>query len=128
MSSKRQLSPTPIFTAHSLASSFNSLPQQIQYTDNVGLEVDVTAASALNGVFAVQVSASYAQDAEGNVINAGTWTTVTTSAGSPIQATVTSTGSVYFDLNQLSAPWVRLAYTASAGTGTANGIATAKSV
>lgn len=128
MSAKRQLSPEVLFPATSLAVSFNSKPQQIEYLDNVGIEIDVTAASGLSGVFAVQVSASYAQDDLGNVLNAGLWTTVMQPGGAPVAATVTATGTVYFDLNQLSAPWVRIAYTQSSGSGTANALVTAKTV
>lgn len=126
MSAKRQLSPHPLIAAQSLAASFNSPAQQIEYTDNIGIEVDVTGASGLSGTFTIQVSASYSQDAFGNVLNAGTWIALMNPSGTPVQATVVGNGSVYFDLNQLSAPWVRVAYTASAGTGTATILTTAK--
>jgi hypothetical protein len=87
----------------------------IQWLDNIGLQLNFTSSPV--GTFQVQVSADYAQDFNGTVTNAGNWTavpltyflsgtattalTVPTSAGSPI----------YLDLNQLSAPWIRVVYT-----------------
>jgi hypothetical protein len=126
MSAKKQLSPHILVSAASLAASFNSPAQQIQYTDNIGIEVDVTGASGLSGIFAVQVSASFSQDDFGNILNAGTWITLMDPSGTPIEATVVGNGAVYFDLNQLSAPWVRISYIATTGTGTATILTTAK--
>lgn len=106
----------------------------IQYLDNIGVQIDFTDSPV--GTFAVEVSADYAQDASSppNVTNAGNWTavpitywdgaafttavSVPTSAGSPI----------YLDLNQLSAPWLRVVYTMASGTGAANVYVTAKQV
>ncbi len=121
MSAKRSLPAYPLLTAQALGASFNSPPTKILYIDNVGYEIDVSSASSLNGVFTIQVSASYDEDDQGNVIKAGIWTTVQyPNTDTNVSATVTSNGSVYFDLNQLSAPWARLVWTSSDGTGTAN--------
>jgi hypothetical protein len=126
MSAVKNLDPVILFTGSSLAASFNSKPIPIPHLDNIGIELDVTAAASLSGIVSIQISASYAQDSLGNVLNAGTWITLMNPSGSPVEATVTTTGAVYFDLNQLSAPWIRLVWTASSGTGTANGLIAAK--
>lgn len=75
------------------------------------------------GVLQVQVSADYAQDFLGNVTNAGHWIDLipaseTIAAGAP--------DDVYFDLTELSAPWIRLIYTRTSGVGTLNAYITGK--
>ena len=112
--------------------SITSAVTSIQWLDNVGIQLNFSGSPV--GTFAVQVSADYAQDTEGNVQNPGHWiplvltyfisggftsdTSVPTSVGSPI----------YLDLNQLSAPWIRVVYTKGSGTGTLNAFITAKLV
>lgn len=105
----------------------------IQFLDNIGVQLDWTGLAV--GTFQVQVSANYASDLLGQAVqNPGTWTPVTltyllagvlttansipTLAGSPI----------YIDLNQLSAPAMRVVYTPISGTGVLNGIVTAKEI
>lgn len=89
----------------------------IQFLDNIGIQLNFTGSPV--GIAAIQVSADHAQDMFGNVTMAGSWATITSSSmvgGSPI----------YFDLNQLSAPYLRIVYTKTSGTGTLNGFITAK--
>jgi hypothetical protein len=126
MSVKSSLKPYHVSTNQSLGADFSTTPTNILNMDSVGYEIDVSSASSLNGVFSVQVSLSYDRDSLGNVLNAGSWTTIEDANGNPIQATVTANGTVVFDLNQLSAPWVRVLYTRTGGTGTANVYVSAK--
>lgn len=93
----------------------------INFLDNVGIQIDLTGTPTMTGTFAVQVSADYAEDNEHNVLVPGNWATVTTAGVSSGAPAVT-----YFDLNQLSAPWIRLIYTHSSGAGTVNAFITAK--
>lgn len=88
----------------------------IQYLDNVGIQANFTGSPV--GTLSVQVSIDHAQDEWGNVTTAGNWSQVTSSA-------VTSSP-VVFDLNQLSAPWIRVVYTKVSGTGTLNVFITGK--
>lgn len=113
-------------------SSITSSVTNIEFLDNIAIQLNFTGAPV--GVFQVQVSADYNQDNNGNVLTAGNWvaipvayytsgsfttsTDIPTSAGSPI----------YLDLNQLAAPWVRVVYTTTSGTGTLNGYIAAKAV
>jgi hypothetical protein len=112
MSSKRRLGPFKLINAVSMGASIISKLANIQLTDNIGIQCDTTSTDA-EGVLNIEVSADHVQDAEGNVLVDGHWTVLTT-------ATI-STGiptPVYFDLNQLSAPWLRVRYARTSGTGT----------
>lgn len=88
----------------------------IQYMDNLGIQVNIATGTA-SGTFDVQVSADHFE-VNGNVVVVGNWVSI----GSQYQATVTSgsPANIYFDLNQLSAPYIRLLWTKSSGTGTFN--------
>ncbi len=78
----------------------------IQWLDNVGIQLNWTGDPT--GTFAVEVSADYAQDYLGNVINAGNWNALTLS---PTPEAAGEAGSVYIDITQMSAPWLRVKYT-----------------
>lgn len=121
MSRKNVLLPHEIIPAGtSAATDVTSDVTNIQYLDNIGLQVDLASAD-LVGTLKVEVSANYQRDAQGNVLNAGTWITQTSqaiAAGQP--------ASTYFDLNQLSAPWVRLVWDRDSGTGTIAAVITGK--
>ena len=122
MSARVFLPSFPILNAASLASSLTSSPTNISLLDNVGIQADIASGDAA-GTLAVQVSATYEQDAQGNVLNAGTWVTLTSqaiAAGAPANS--------YFDLNQMSAPWIRLIYTRTSGSGTITATIVAKKV
>lgn len=98
-------------------SSLTSTVTDIQFLDNIAIQSNFTGSPV--GVIAIQVSADYARDFMGNVTNSGNWATVasaSTSGGSPI----------YFDLNQLAAPYIRVVYTKTSGSGTLNCILSAK--
>jgi hypothetical protein len=120
MSRKNQLQSFAILSAASLATSLTSAVTNIGHLDNIGIQADLVSGDAA-GTLAVQVSANYDQDYLGNVLNPGNWNTITSqaiAAGQP--------ASVYFDLNQLSAPWIRLIYTRTSGTGTITAVIVAK--
>ena len=113
MSSRKNFLHYPIITNGDMsAASITSAITNIQRLDNIGIQLNWTGAPV--GTFAVQVSADYAQDIEGNVTNAGNWTPLALTP-SPI----TALGSpIYIDIAQISAPWIRAVYTKTSGTGT----------
>ena len=95
-----------------MASSLTSPAVGIQFLDNVGIMASWTGTPT--GTFAVQVS-----------VDTVTWVPITLSPA------ITASGSAdqaYFELNQLSAPYIRLVYTASSGSGTLNALVTAKMI
>lgn len=101
--------------------SLTSAVTAIQFLDNIGVQLNFSGTPT--GSFQIQVSADYAQDGEGNVQNGGNWIPVLLPS-SP--AASGSAGVIYIDLNQLSAPWIRVVYTRVSGSGTLNAFITAK--
>lgn len=95
-----------------------STVSNIQFMDNIGIQVNILSGSP-TGTFDVQISADHKEINQGGVPVVsvpGNWVSI----GSAYQATITagSPSNVYFDLNQLSAPYVRLLWTKTSGTGT----------
>ena len=81
------------------------------------------AGSTPVGTVSVQASNDYSLDAEGNVLNAGTWNTLTLSYNGTLVTTVPvsgNTGNGFIDIDELAAYAVRLIYTAGSGTGALN--------
>lgn len=75
------------------------------------------------GDFAVEASGDYREDSAGNPQIAGTWTPITLS---PAPVASGSPDDIFIDLTVTAAPWVRLTYTPTAGTGTLNAHLSAK--
>ena len=114
MSSRNRLLQVTLFSSQSVSSTntYNSQAVNILNLDNIGIQANIT--STPSGSFNVQVSIDHSQTADGVVINPGNWiniasSTVSISSGSP--------SNIYIDLNQLSAPYVRLQYVNSSGSG-----------
>ncbi len=117
---KNVLPSFKILTAADLSGDLTSLVTHIGNLDNIGIQCVLTTSDAA-GTLAVQVSADHQQDTYGNVTVAGHWVTIThqdVAAGQP--------SDTMFDLNQLSAPWIRLAWTRTGGTGTITATITGK--
>ncbi len=123
MSRSNILTPFKIVDAVSMGASITSAITNIQYLDNVGIQGVFTGTPV--GDFSVQVSADHAQDANGNITVAGNWVTLTLS---PAPSAAGTADTFYIDLNQLSAPYVRLVYTRTSSTGTLTAYITAKHV
>ena len=106
--------PTTAVTSGNKTSAVTSIFNQ----DNVGLQLIWTG--TLAGTFDVQVSADYNRDTL-----AGTWTSVGLPA---VQTAAGSASNAYVDLNQLSAPWVRVVFTYTSGSGNLTEYLVAKGV
>jgi hypothetical protein len=105
------------FTSASMATSLTSPVTSVEFLDNIGIQLNFTTADAV-GAFAVEISADYQQDTEGNVTNAGNWIPLTLS---PSPAAAGASSQIYIDITQTSSPWMRVTYTRTSGTGTLNG-------
>lgn len=99
--------------------SITSSVTSIQYLDNICIELIWSGTSPI-GTIAIQGSLNHAQDAQGNVTVAGTWVPMVI-GGSPTQAVSGNSGSMLFDLSQLSFPYIRIVYTKTSGIGTLDG-------
>jgi hypothetical protein len=124
---KDQITSVVVMSSVSVSSTntYNSEIINIQFLDNVGIQANVVSGSP-SGTLIPQVSADYAQDNQGNVTNAGNWVSLPASAQQAL--TSGSPANTYFDLTQLSAPWVRLQYVNSSGSGVITAILTAKMI
>ena len=102
--------------------TLTSAVTNIQFLDSIGLQLSWTGAPV--GSFEIQISADYEQDDNGNVLNAGHWIPLaltpspTTAVGSPI----------FVDITLTAAPWIRVVYTRTSGSGVLNSVITAKQV
>lgn len=117
------LNPVHIIVAQSMATTITSAAQETKLQDNLGVQFNWTGAPV--GTFGVQVSMDYHEDEFKNITNPGNWTTL------PIVPIIIATGSpntAYIDLNQLSAPYIRVFYTATSGTGTLDAFINGKGV
>lgn len=126
MSRKQFLKPYQLITSGDMSqASIISPVTDIQGLDNVGYQVNFTGAPV--GTFSVEVSMDYQPGTSPNSppANAGNWIPVTlstpvTASGSPDNA--------YIDLALLSAPYIRLKYTKTSGTGSLNAFIVAKAI
>ena len=114
-----QLFPDPLITKQSMAASFNGTPTNIQVYDNVGIQLSWSGADPL-GTINVQVSLDY----DPRFPSGGVWTLLQDPSGNAIKIQPTgSAGNGYFDLNQLSAPWIQVVYTTASSS---SGLLTSK--
>lgn len=125
MSAKTLLIPYNVVPAGNMVSQIISPPTAVKMTDDIGYSLAWTGAP--NGIFSFQCSADYTPGSfpSDYPLNAGTWTNITlstiiTASGTPDNA--------YVDLQLISAPWVRVVYTPSSGTGTLSVWVTGKSL
>jgi len=119
---KTVLIPFKLVSGQSMASTVTSAAVNVQYLDNIAFQAIFTGTPT--GTFSVQVSLDHQENFVGTgVVTPGTWTNLTLS---PVPAATGAAGSVVIDLNQISAPWVRLVYTPTSGTGTLNAYVSGK--
>lgn len=122
---KSNLQQFQLITSGDMSASITGPVTNIQFLDNIGVQFNFSGAPS--GNFQIQVSIDYNQDINGNVINAGNWVPVTLSSGS-VNANTSLGSPIYVDLNQLSAPFIRVVYVRTSGSGTLNAFISGKMV
>lgn len=135
MSTRPQLSPSIVIPSpggspvngNSMAANITSAPTVIQKLSMLSYGLSWTGSSPV-GTVSVQLSNDFSLDAEGRVLNAGTWNTALLNYNGTQVTTIPitgSTGSGLIDIVLTAAYAIRLIYTAGSGTGaltvTANG-------
>jgi hypothetical protein len=117
---KQVLATYKLFDAISGATSIQSSPVGIKFTDNVSIQIQSTG--TLAGTFAVQVS----NDFDPNLPTAtANWSDLALSA---VPTLAGSSDSILIDLTQVSAPFIRLSYTATSGAGNISATIAAKGI
>jgi len=105
-----------IAAAQSMGASFNSLGAYVGEVDLISIQAVWSGGGSPTGDFIVEVSnddvAITTPDQAGNVVN---WTTY---LGSTIS--ITTDGSMVYNIANLGYKWARLKYTRTSGTGTFN--------
>lgn len=117
------LKPVVLYTAQSMAASFTSPPVEIRLQDNLGFQLKWSGSPV--GSFSVQISSTYSEDINGNVMDLGAWVSL------PLSPAIAATGApddAYIDLNQMSAMYVRIVYTRTSGTGSFSCVAVGKAI
>ena len=115
----------PLINAVSMASNITGPATNINGLP--GISYDIAWSGTPTGTFTVQVSNTYTQDYEGNVINAGNWNSLPTASFTgtyPVPSG--SAGNGFLDVVGTEAAWVRLLYTASGGAGNLTVVPAAK--
>jgi hypothetical protein len=129
MSSRPQAAPYSVIggtetnpVSGDMSANIISKPTIIQKLSMIGYDISWSGSSP-SGVMSVQVSNTYAENADGTVKTAGNWTTLTLST-SPIVSG--NSGSGFIDVDATGAYAMRLVYTRTSGTGTMHAVITAK--
>lgn len=113
MSRKNNLLKYKLISEGDMSGDIVSPVTNVQFLDNIAIQAVWSGTSPV-GTISVEVSIDYAEDNQGNVINAGNWVAIDLD---PVPAVSGNTGSDFIDINQLSAPWIRVKYTAGSGVG-----------
>lgn len=122
MSSRPQAAPFSVITNGSMAGNITSRATIIQKLSMIGYDISWTGTAPV-GAMTIQVSNTYAENADGSVRVAGNWTTLTLSSPAPVSG---ATGNGFIDVDATGAYAIRLVYTRTSGTGTMNATITAK--
>lgn len=115
--------PVRAVTAGDMSGNITSEVVEIKNQDNVGIQLHWTGTPT--GTFSVEISANHLQDMNGRVMNEGNWVALT------LDPAISASGSAddaYIDLNQMSAMYIRVVYTAGSGTGSLDAYIVAKGV
>lgn len=120
---KNTLQSYQLITSGDMSSSITSAATNIQFLDNIGVQLHFTGSPT--GTFSVQVSLNHKQDSQGVVSVPGDWVSIVLS---PAPVAAGSADDIYIDINQISSPWLRVVYTRSSGSGTLQGYVGAKEV
>lgn len=122
---KPNLLPYKFADATSLGATFTTAVIPILYMDNIALQLNCTNANAV-GTFAVEVSLDYVPASlQGPAAATGNWVALSLPS-TPTLASATQV--ISLNLNQIAAPYMRVVYTRTSGTGTMDGFVCGKMI
>ncbi len=122
MASRPMLSPQQVIINGDMSGNVTSLVTVIQNTSKISYDISWTGAPT--GTFAVQVSNTYAQNADGTVKTPGNWNSITLST---VPAATGTPDTAAIDVETSSFYAIRLVYTFTSGTGTLQATVAGKS-
>ena len=121
MSDRPYIKPNPVIINGDMSGNVISVPTILAQKSGAGYDVIWTGAPV--GTFSIEISNTYAINAEGNVSNPGNWTPVT------LSSSITASGTpdnAFINLAGLECYAVRLNYTYVSGSGTLNAVICSK--
>ena len=129
MSTRPQIKPYQVIpnaaaspaNSSSMGASITSAPTILSNLSMLSYQYVWSAGSSPVGAISLQFSNDYSVDAQGNTLNAGTWTTATfLSAGSAVTSVAVSgnSGNGVIDVDATGVWAARTVYTRTSGTGT----------
>lgn len=118
MSSRPLMPPMPVIVDGSMSGNITSLVTIISNMSMMSYSYTWVGTTPI-GVITVEVSDDYAQNSDGTVKNAGTWTALPLSALTNVSG---NTGAGFIDIDMLGAQAIRTVYTFTSGTGILNAI------
>jgi hypothetical protein len=119
---KNVLQPVHIIDAGDMSGDLVSDVVGIAFLDNISVQLVFTGNAV--GDFGVEVSLNY-REQQGYVINPGDWVALPLS---PAPVAAGSADDITIDINQVSAPYIRVTYTRTSGTGTVEAYLSGKAV
>lgn len=117
------LAPVHIISAVSMGATITSNAVEIKLQDNIGVQLIWTGTPT--GDFSIQVSNNHLEDINGNIKVAGNWTAITLSPTVPAEG---ASGDAYINITEIAAPYIRIVYTRTSGTGTLDAYVVGKGV
>ncbi len=124
MSRKNVLEPIVLNSAQNLGASFVTDATTVLYQDNISYQINATTSDA-EGTFSIEVSNDFQRADTFDTPAVGNWATLTLD-GTPTLASANDI--IVISLNQLPYKAVRLRYTRSSGTGTADVLISGRSI
>ncbi len=128
MSSRTTLRPQQVISSGDMSDDIVSDPTILQSLSKLSYAMSWTGTSPV-GTVSVEGSNDYSLDANGNVLNAGTWSVLTLQVNGLPTTTVTitgNTGSGIIDITDTAIYALRLIYTAGSGVGSLTAVVTGK--
>lgn len=119
MSTRTSLRPYLVITGGSMSGNITSDVTILQSITAISYALNWAGTSPV-GTVSVQVSNDYSLDGSGQVLNTGTWTTLTLAYNGSATTTIPisgNTGNGFIDIEKTAAYAVRLIYTFTSGSG-----------
>jgi hypothetical protein len=115
---KKVLKKAKVINAGDMSGNLTSSAVDIEFLDNIGVQFNFTGTPT--GTFDVQISMDY-----NTQTGAGNWISLVFSTA---PAASGSANQIYIDMNQMSAPYMRVKYTATSGTGSLDAFVCGKEI